>query len=50
MAEYLPDTVDKCLAILDDPYAMIDDKLAARINLAMSRRLISKGVKVLDEM
>jgi hypothetical protein len=50
MAEYLPDTVKNCLAILGNPDATTDDKLGARINLATSRRLISKGVKVLDDI
>lgn len=47
MAENLIETVEKDKAVLADPDASMEEKRYARMDLAVSRRLIAKGVNEL---
>jgi hypothetical protein len=49
MPEILRETVEKDLAIMADPSVSTQERFRARVDLAISRRLISKGVEVLED-
>ncbi len=49
MPEILRETVEKDMAILADPNVSDTDRFRARIDLAISRRLLSKGVEILED-
>jgi len=49
MSENLRDTVEKDEAILADPTASLSDKQYAYIDGIISRRLLAKGVEVLED-
>lgn len=49
MSENLRDTIEKNEAIMADPTASIKEKRKARIDMSISRRLLAKGVEVLED-
>ena len=49
MPEILRGTIQKDRAIIDDPNASPEDKRNAQVDMAISRRLIAKGVEVLQD-
>ena len=49
MPENLRDTIEKDEAIMADPNASPEEKRKAHWDLKLSRRLLSKGVEVLQD-
>ena len=49
MSENLIDSVEKDMAIMADPDASPEEKRKAHWDLKISRRLLSKGVEVLED-
>jgi len=49
MSEILRETIKKDEAILADPNTSTEEKRNARVDMAISRRLITKGVEELPE-
>ncbi len=49
MSENLRETIEKNEAILADPNATMEERRFARMDLAVSRRLIAKGVELLED-
>jgi hypothetical protein len=49
MVENLRETIEKDQAILSDPDASMEEKRKANFDLIISRRLLSKGVEVLED-
>ncbi|MDM7912767.1 MAG: hypothetical protein QUS09_06690 [Methanotrichaceae archaeon] len=49
MPENLRETVERDEAVLADPDASPEEKRTARVDLAISRRLLSKGVEALED-
>ena len=49
MPEILRETIEKDMAILANPNVSDSDRLRARIDLAISRRLVVKGVEILED-
>jgi len=49
MTENLRETIEKNEAILADPNATMEERRFARMDLAVSRRLIAKGVELLED-
>ena len=49
MSENLRETIEKDQAILADPNAPPEEKQKAHWDLKMSRRLLAKGVEVLED-
>jgi hypothetical protein len=49
MPEDLRETIKRDEAILADPNASPEEKRVARVDLAISKRLLSKGVEVLGD-
>jgi hypothetical protein len=49
MSENLIESVEKDMAIMADPNASPEEKRKAHWDLKISRRLLSKGVEVLED-
>jgi len=49
MPENLRETIEKDQAILADPNASPEEKRKAHFDLIISRRLLAKGVEVLED-
>lgn len=49
MPENLRETIKKDEAIMADPKASLEEKRNARVDLAISRRMLAKGVEVLED-
>jgi len=49
MPENIRETIKKDETILANPKATMEEKRAARMDLAISRRLIAKGVELLED-
>jgi L-alanine-DL-glutamate epimerase-like enolase superfamily enzyme len=49
MPENLRETIEKDMAIMADPNASPEEKRKAHWDLKISRRLLSKGVEVLED-
>lgn len=49
MTENLRETIEKDMAIMADPNATMEERRFARMDLAASRRLIAKGVELLED-